>query len=100
MPRAINDYEKHLLQLGHIVAVNAHHEWLCKKCGVGSLLLTRQLDDKGGVGPASFVCNKCNDQLTIYPEKSGGVQPALKGVKVEINFGEGQSGTGYDGRWK
>lgn len=95
MPFAVGDYEKHLSQLGVVVATSAARSWKHGKCG-GTLTLTRDADGQGRLTPAFFLCSKCAERMNIYPDQMGGVQPALKMQTAPFN---GVSDPG-DGRWR
>lgn len=104
MPFAIGDYEKQLAKMGVMVVTLATRAWRCWMCEKGQLVLSRRVNAEGEAAPAEFICDHCGDSVSIYPDKGGGVQPALKGMKKEdmrSTFHEfGTGGTGYDGRWR
>lgn len=92
MPFAVNDLEKELLRRGVVVAtaatvlngMTACKSWTCSGCKKGKLLLTRRLNKEGGISPAFFLCDDCGVEFEIYPDRTGGVQPRLKGIKEEM----------------
>lgn len=101
MPWMIGDYEKHLAKLGVIVATAQGRNWRCWMCEKGKLILTRALNDQGALSEARFICDACGDDVGIYPDKGGGVQPALKGIN-KMKTERSSAGTGHpgEGMWR
>lgn len=103
MPHVIGDYEKQLLKLGHIVAVIGSRRFRCWQCETGELKLTRRLNPTDGtLSPAIFKCDSCDSEVGIYPDKGGGVQPALKMNTRGKGFSADTLGevNRDDGRWR
>lgn len=96
MPYVVGEFEKRLLALGVVVATRAGARWKCWQCEKGLLILTREVDGKGGMSAAQFVCDSCGDTVNIYPAKEGGVQPALK---MEPGKFKMNTNGGMAGRW-
>lgn len=100
MARAVNDYEKRLLQLGHIVAVLVGRHFRCWQCESGELTLTRTIDAEGKLQPAMFTCDACEVEILPYPDKGGGVQPSLKMNMKGKGFSADQPGSVNNGQWR
>jgi hypothetical protein len=98
MPFVIGDYEKQLYKMGHMVAVIGGKKFRCWQCEKGELHLTRKLNAKGELSPAVFKCDSCDDEIGIYPDKGGGVQPALKMSMRGKGFSADEPGSG--GGWR
>lgn len=104
MPFVVGDYEKMLLDRGHMVCTLVGAHWHCNACPTGQMILTREIDGSGRAKPAMFICDKCGRDMNIYPAQSGGVQPALGGfgifkMKKETVYGK-DIPPKDDGRWR